>query len=535
MEGVTQQNSFFPYLIFLPRRFFDTKKWYHRFFQTVKGNIVKELSYIGVVAKHITDLQTMPSMMFDNELEPKLNMMYIHLFNGEYFSEKMYGKKKMQKERELLFLLAAKLGVSSIEYETDITETTLEKVDASINIKKIDTATTYSKSMTKSKGQMGKEVYLNRGAPVYCLSKNINQVEENIRVKFQKLNKKMFSYDFYQKNDSLKCFVYKRFSFKMLSLEYTSESEDIIDKSFEIKALLCNYGLGFKLNKNVSTTEKIVYKLQFFTDKELRLKLSETIRIRNDPFAIVREVYDAEEDKNIAVYNISEYVRKYAKQLRLQYIKHIGENDTDINNDETGDSDVNSIASNASHKLVTNNYGHRLTQWISTQELGEFETICKTFISTYQIKTWLYSTLKHAEDLDPVDTDSDNWGLIQLRDKNFNKYKSNFNKKCDKLKDCNDEICLEDTNRVQNSSNRKTVIKRSSYKKNISSQECEDDSDDDWIQQRMGPINSNNDKDIEDKDIDDNDIEYKDVEDNDIDDEHEDEFEDDGSDWEDNY
>ena len=533
MEGVTQQNSFFPYLIFLPRRFFDTKKWYHRFFQTVKGNIVKELSYIGVVAKHVKDLQTMPSMMFDNELEPKLNMMYIHLFNGEYFSEKLYGKKKLQKERELLFLLAAKLGVSSIEYETDITETTLEKVDASINIKKIDTATTYSKLMSKSKGQMGKEIYLNRGAPVYCLSKNINQVEENIRVKFQKLNKKMFSYDFYQKNDSLKCFVYKRFSFKMLSLEYTSESEDIIDKSFEIKALLCDYGLGFKLNKNVSTTEKIVYKLQFFTDKELRLKLSETIRIRNDPFAIVREVYDAEEDKNIAVYNISEYVRKYAKQLRLQYIKHIGENDTDANNDknsENGDSDVNSIASNASHKLVTNNYGHRLTQWISTQEPGAFETICKTFISTYQIKIWLYSTLKHAEDLDPVDTDSDNWGLIQLRDKNFNKYK-NSNKKCDKLKDCNDEMCSEDTNHVQNSSNKTTIIKKSSYKRNISSQEYEDDSDDDLIQQRVGPIKSNNDKDDDmDKDTED---EHEDIEDKYKD--KDDEFEDDGSDWEDNY
>ena len=57
---------------------------------------------------------------------------------------------------------------------------------------------------------------------------------------------------------------------------------------------------------------------------------------------------------------------------------------------------------------------------ISEQKEGTFENICKTFTSTYQIKTWLYSTLKHTEDLDPVDTDSEDWGVAQLREKKFN-------------------------------------------------------------------------------------------------------------------
>ena len=487
MDDLNSKDGFFPYLIFLPNRYFDTKKWYNRFFNKIHGNVIKELNYIGVSAKRIKDLEDMQLLMFDNELEPKLNVTYIHLFNGEYFSEHKYSKKKLQKERELLFLLAAKLGVSSIEYNTDITETTLEKVNSSVNVKQIDASVTYSKTMTTSKGQVGKEIYLNRGAPVYCLSKNIDQVEENIRVKFQKLNKKMFSYDFYQKNDCLKCFVYKRFSFKMLSLEYTSESEDILDKSFEIKTILFNYGLGFKLNKNVCVTEKIVYKLQFFTDLELRLKLSEIIRIKNDPFAIVREIYDSEEDKDIAVYNIAEYVRRYAKQLQLQYLEHIDYEDNDDNKSKSNnndnnksypdDSDADSDNSNDSHIIITNNYHHRLLKWISGQEAGTFEKICKTFISTYQIKTWLYSTLKHEKDLDPVDTDSDNWGLIQLKEKKYNKYQNNAIK--DRLKDCNDEICHGDSvNSYYDRAVRKSSIK-------INSIECENDSDDDWMQQHI--------------------------------------------------
>ena len=162
MDNSNVHNTFFPYLIFLPERFFDTKKWYHKLFRSVHGNIVKELSYIGVTAKQLKDIPNMIVMKFDGNYEPKLNVTYIHLLNGEYYSEQIYSKKKMQKERELLFLLAAKLGISTIEYETDITETTLSKVDASLNVKKIDTTATYSKSSTTSKGQIGKEIYLNR-------------------------------------------------------------------------------------------------------------------------------------------------------------------------------------------------------------------------------------------------------------------------------------------------------------------------------------------------------------------------------------
>lgn len=387
-----------PYVIFLPKRYFRTTKFHYRLFQRIKGNIVKSFSDKGIIAKKMSDLNSMPNCTFDNHKEPKNNILYIHLINGEYFSDRLYARVKIEKERDLLFLLAAKLGVSTIEYDTELIETSLSQIEASTNVKQVNFGSALAKKTTKTKGQSGKETYLNRGAPVYCLSKNIDQIEENIKYKFEKLNNKLFSYDFYKSSHKLVCFVYKRFSFKMLSLEYTTESEDVLEKSFEANATLLEYGLGLHFQENISITEKIIYKMTFFTDHELRLKLSEVIRIENDPFAVIREVYNSEEDKDLAIYNITEYVRKYAKFSKVNY--------------KRGD------------LLVTDNYHGRLLKWIHANDQDTFKNVCKTFTSTYQIKTWLKSTLKEDNDVDSIDTETDNNDLMNLGIKNFEKFKN---------------------------------------------------------------------------------------------------------------
>ena len=55
---------------------------------------------------------------FNDEFFPKLNVLYVHLIGGEYYTDDIYTKKRTERERDILFLLAAKLGVKSIEYKT---------------------------------------------------------------------------------------------------------------------------------------------------------------------------------------------------------------------------------------------------------------------------------------------------------------------------------------------------------------------------------------------------------------------------------
>ena len=112
--------------------------------------------------------------------------------------------------------------------------------------------------------------------------------------------------------------------------------------------------------------------------------------------------------------------------------------------------------------------------------------------------------------MDPIDTDSDNWGLEQLRERNFYKYRQGSNNSngtveyvCDKLRNCDDETCVEDNVPDIPSNNIKSLIKKASVSKSISAKDCADDSEEEWMQQRQ--VNE------------------------------EDEFEEDGSDWEDEY
>lgn len=172
---------------------------------------------------------------YNDFLIPELNVLYIHLINGDYYSDDTYNKKKRAKERDILFLLAAKLGVEKISYETEITETNITLVDSAMTTSYFRNGITYTKKRHTKEGQTGNETYLNRGAPVYTLSTNLSQVESNIRQKFDELNSKIFSYDFYENNPNLRTFVYKRFNFKILSVEYTTEDEDISEKTFEIR------------------------------------------------------------------------------------------------------------------------------------------------------------------------------------------------------------------------------------------------------------------------------------------------------------
>lgn len=396
------------HIIFLSDKYFDTVSSCFCL-KKRREMIVEELENKGLTVKSKSSIKRFkednPESSFDDESIPKLNVLYMRLSGGDYYSDELYAKRKMSIEREILFLLAAKLGVSTIEYTTEITETTLSKTEASVNAHNINSGATYSKSVSVSQGQSGKEVYLNRGAPVYCLSKTLGQVEENIKRKFNKLNCKLFSYQFYKSNPKLMSFVYKRFNFKMGEVEYTSEMSNNMDVALDVKTTLMDYGIGIKLEKHVSTTEKITYKLTFFNDQELRLQLNNIVRLKDDPFETIRELYDSENNKDIAVYHITEYVRKYSKKCTISY-------------------------TNADGELVKDTYKKRLFKWIEDNGMEKFATVCHSFTSSYQIKTWLRSTLKYDTDPDINEEDDgsdiESYGILKLQKRNYRKYRENL-------------------------------------------------------------------------------------------------------------
>jgi len=318
-------------------------------------------------------------LSFDNYHAPKINVLYIKLIEGEYYSDELYSKTKLEKERQMLFLLAGKLGVHTINYKTEVVETIISNNTASINVNNVGLSTSYNKTTSKQHGTEGNEVYSNRGAPVYCISKQIGQIEKTIESKFKYLSRKSsnFSWEVYKNSPNLQSFVYKRFVFKMIELEYISKTDDIIDKSFEIKTILLNYGIGIKLDSYSSIIDIITYKIVFFNDDELNDKLTELARLTQDKFVTIRKFYDSEKCKNensidIVVYHIATYVRNFAKKLLMP----------------NGD-----------------NYSDRLEKWINNNKDGVFEGNCHNFISSSQISTWLKRTLK--EDEDPIDNDDD--------------------------------------------------------------------------------------------------------------------------------
>lgn len=363
-----------------------------------KKNIILDLSDKGVNVQFKTHLGRIVReglMRFDDEFMPKMNTLYTHLLAGEYYSSTLYSRKKNEKEREILFLLAGKLGASNISYTVEQFETTVTNADASINVSKFDASVKFNKDKKKSNEHVGKETYLNRGAPIYTLSKNISQVEDNIRKQFGKLNN-VFSYEFYSKNAKLKSFVYKRYNFKMLNVEYTTESDEDEDFNFEVKATLMSYGLGINFDKHINVSEKVTYKIDFFLDSELRLKLNDIMNLAEDKFATVREVYDAEPDKEIGIYHISEYVRRYAE--KCEFICIVGK----VRKRET--------------------YSRRLDNWIKEHNVDEFNNECKKFTSSFQIRTWFRSNLiltnEEVKEIKSAKTNN-SYGILKLQNRRY--------------------------------------------------------------------------------------------------------------------
>ena len=392
------------YIMFLNPHFFKKS-----FFKSIYQKLVDKLENKGIVVFNIkttidelknihknTIKNKKTKLSFDGNSFPDTNILYIHLFNGQYFNSNIYAKKKIEIEREMLFLLAGKLGVREINYETELIETTIINTNAGIKLNTLDKSINFQKSIEKKVGTKGKEEYLNRGAPVYLKSNNLEEVEQNIESRMDNMRSNIFNYNFYKTSSKLESFVYKRFEFKMLKLEYTIESEDISDISFSVKSCLMQYGIEFSFDKNITTNENIHYTLEFFTDLELKKEFGKMKRDFMDKFYSIRELYELIEDKDKSVHLIVEYVTEFANN---------------------------------------NNYGNELNNYIKIADPGCFEGLCHQFHSTSQIKNWLNKQFSKEEiniEINKVISDKEEQNEFKRKENidcngDLNEIKNNYN------------------------------------------------------------------------------------------------------------
>ena len=362
------------YVIFLPECFFIYSWYTYKYYK----NIIKKLTSKGIKVINISKIVKYQesthdsALLFDDNKYPDPNILYIHLYNGLYYNDAVFNKRKIEKERDMLLLLSGKLGVSSISFSTQITETTLVNIGAAFNVRGLENSCKYIKNTKSYSGDSGTEKYANSGSSIYITSADLNEFDSNIKKTLSALKSNIFNYDYYKKNSKLELFVYKRFEYKMSSLEYTIETDDISDKSFAIKSCFMDYGLGINVDKSTSCTEKISYTFNFYNDKEIRIQYYENIKRKSDKFLNIREIYDFYTNKDIAVHFICDYVKKIAR--------------------ETFYADMTTG--------VHNNYYSKLMEVIRDNP-GDFYSFCHKFTNTEQIREWIIETL-HCNDSEKI-------------------------------------------------------------------------------------------------------------------------------------
>ncbi len=321
------------YVMFLPERYFKST-----FFENIYKKLRKNLENLGINLFSIENFigqinKSKSDLVFDDKPIPVANQLYIHMFKNLYYSDSNYNKKRMEKEREHLFLLAGKLGVHEIKYSTEITETEITSTALDTQVVNVTGTMSHKKTETKKVGLGGSELYENRGASVYVDDKHdIKKVEEDLK----KLSciTSVFSYEFYKQCPKLESFVLKRCSFRMSKVEYYIESEDISELSLAVKAYFNEYGLGVSYDKNILSSEKIKYELEFYKDEELEeecvKRKYENQRGESDPFYSIRKCFENwkdENDKKSILWEIYDYVFNVGKNC---YGHLVDESDNNI-------------------------------------------------------------------------------------------------------------------------------------------------------------------------------------------------------------
>ena len=307
---------------------------------------------------------------FDDLDYPSANVLYIHLFGGYYYNDKIYAKKKFDIERELLFFIAGNLGVGKITYNITNKETVITKIKSDANIRHIKNQIQFSKTYEEKKSSECTEIYENNGAPIlFDANGDIKKLEKEIKKSLEPINSPIFNYGFYKSNPKMVAFVCKRFLFKMNTLDYTSESEDVSEMSLTVQSCFADYGLQIAFESSTINTEKVTYKLEFHNENNLLETYFQKNKYNDsatDPFVMIRKFYDKDKSGN----------KEDSKNMIKKYI--IG------------------LADNCEYKIkdssTTHTFSKKFDDFIQKSEV-KLSIKYKNFYTTRDIKKWFVDNL----------------------------------------------------------------------------------------------------------------------------------------------
>ena len=398
------------YVIFLSSRFFTKSTIFKSMYQKIRkrlqnkgiktfniDDITTTIEDCKLLNKLETDLETLHKKYITNQLDnnstidltlkrsfdemecPCENVLYIHLFGGQYYNDKIYSKKKLEIERDLLFFIAGNLGVSKINYTIHKNETVITSTSTGLRFRGVRNKITYAKSTLSSAKTECVEKYENNGSPLYFnANNNIDKLEGEIKKTFTIINSEIFNYRFYKSNPKLVAFVCKRFLFKMKELDYTSESEDLTDLSFTVQSCFADYGLQVAYEKIITVSETISYKLKFFSEDELqKVFFTKNYRNSNDNFYLIRRFCDEDtsDNKQEGYLRIKDYVFGIAENLRYK----------------------------VKDAMTARNFVKKLSDYIRNYSEHNFMRKCLEFRNTLDIKCWFYNELLNHS-LEEIDT-----------------------------------------------------------------------------------------------------------------------------------
>ena len=408
LDLLETKSQFEKFVIYLPTKFFNKSSLFKNIYQ----RICKKLRYKGIMtydideyAKNLSRLNNYCNSIKDNLLTiasefehhpdvsinyllknkfgnefieqkfddldyPSANVLYIHLYCGYYYNDKIYAKKKFDIERELLFFIAGNLGVGKITYNITNKETVITKIKSDANIRHIKNQIQFSKTYEEKKSSECTEIYENNGAPIlFDANGDIKKLEKEIKKSLEPINSPIFNYGFYKSNPKMVAFVCKRFLFKMNTLDYTSESEDVSEMSLTVQSCFADYGLQIAFESSTINTEKVTYKLEFHNENNLLETYFQKNKYNDsatDPFVMIRKFYDKDKSGN----------KEDSKNMIKKYI--IG------------------LADNCEYKIkdssTTHTFSKKFDDFIQKSEV-KLSIKYKNFYTTRDIKKWFVDNL----------------------------------------------------------------------------------------------------------------------------------------------
>lgn len=407
LDLLETKSQYEKFVIYLPSKFFNAS-----IFKNIYQRIRKKLRYKGIMtydideyAKNLirhnnycnsikdnllniaSEFEYQPDVSINNLLKntfgdqfigrkfddldyPSANVLYIHLYGGYYYNDKIYTKKKFDLERELLFFIAGNLGVGKITYTITNKETIITKIKSDANIQNIKNQIQFSKTHTEKECTECTEIYENNGAAIlFDANGDIKKLEREIKKSLEPINSPIFNYGFYKSNPKMVAFVCKRFLFTMNTLDYTSESEDVSEMSLTVQSCFADYGLQIAFESSTTITEKVTYKLEFHNENNLLETYFQKKKYNDsasDQFIMIRKFYD--EDKSSNKVDSKNMIKKYIIGLadKCEY--------------------------RVKSTLETNTFSKKFDDFIKKSEV-KLSIKFKNFYTTRDIKKWFVDNL----------------------------------------------------------------------------------------------------------------------------------------------